>query len=200
MATLIVRNTAPDVSNPCYRSVQFGGYNRCIIRDYNTGFVLPNCVGYAWGRFLEANGLTDCSLSTGNASQWWYNTADGYQRGSVPKIGAVGCYGGGSYGGAGHVLFVESINGDGSIVCSESNYGGEIFQMRTLQPDLQIGWSLYFQGFIYSPTDFDGSDINPDPVPPDPPVENQAIFKWYFQVKNIQKRMTNRKKIKKKGD
>jgi len=188
MPTLTIRDTAPTVENPCYRSVQFNGYNRCIIRNPQTGFVLPNCVGYAWGRFLEANNLTDCRLSTGNASSWWYNTGDGYQRGSVPKIGAVGCYGGGSYGGAGHVLFVERINPDGTILCSESNYGGEVFQMRTLAPDAEIGWNLWFQGFIYSPTDFDGTSGEPIVPDPDPPYNPRKRFKWWLSKKIINER------------
>lgn len=185
MAELIVRDTAPTVSNAYYRSVSFGGYNRCIIRDPQTGFVLPNCVGYAWGRFCEANGLTDCNLSAGNASVWYGNTGDGYQRGSAARVGAVGCYGGGSYGGAGHVLFVEAINPDGSLVCSESNYGGSVFQMRTVPSDYEIGYGLYFQGFIYSPTDFDGSSDDPVPVDPDPPYDPRIRFKWWMSKRII---------------
>ena len=57
-----------------------------------------------------------------------FGTADGYARGFTPKLGDVAC---GSLGGvangnegAGHVAIVEQINNDGSIVISESNYGG----------------------------------------------------------------------------
>lgn len=185
MAELIVRDTAPTVSNPRYRNIGYGGYNRCIVRNPDTGFVLPNCVGYAWGRFLEANNLTDCRLSTGNASSWWYNTGDGYQRGNTPRIGAVGCYGGGNYGGAGHVLFVEKINEDGTILCSESNYGGEVFQMRTLGPDAALGWGLIFQGFIYSPTLFDGSEGGEIPIDPNPPYDPRRYFKWWLSKRVI---------------
>ena len=55
-------------------------------------------------------------------------TNDGYKRGSTPKLGAIACWSLGVVGigndGAGHVAVVEQINSDGSIIVSESNYGG----------------------------------------------------------------------------
>lgn len=180
-----IRDTAPTVANPYYRHVSFGGYNRCIIRDETNGFVLPNCVGYAYGRFMECAGLTSCSLPATNASTWISNP--GYPTGSVPKLGAVACYGGGSYGGAGHVCIVEQINADGTVLCSESNYGGSVFQMRTIPQNYEIGYGLYFQGFIYNPVDFDPDTPIPGPLDPDPPYEPRKRI-WRFSAKILHRR------------
>lgn len=132
-------------------------------------------LGSVTGGGFEAQGLISCNLSRGNATDW-YSYPDGYARGNTPRLGAVACYG----GGYGHVCFVEGINADGSIQCSESNYSGGIFQMRTIPNGYNIGVNgLYFQGFIYPPTNFDtGGDDTPIP-PPQPPIQNSP-FKWWY--------------------
>lgn len=123
---------------------------------YQAGFGLPNCTCYAWGRFWE-NGDVDHDygnrplLSLGNAEDW-YNYNDGYQRGNTPQLGAVLCLADGPFSGDGHVAIVEQINGDGSIVTSNSAYGGSYFYTQTLQPPDYLPASAYrFQGFIYNP-------------------------------------------------
>lgn len=180
-----IRDTAPTVANAYYRHVSFGGYNRCIIRDETNGFVLPNCVGYAYGRFMEAAGITSCNLPTTNASTWIYTP--GYATGSVPKLGAIVCYTGGMYGGAGHVCVVEQINPDGSCICSESNYSGEVFQLRTIPGNYEIGYGLNFAGFIYNPVDFDPDTPIPGPVDPDPPYDPRKRI-WRFSAKILHRR------------
>lgn len=130
------------------------GYNNCIRISGNA--TIPNCVGYAWGRFMEIGGVTTCKLSTRNAEKWWGNTADGYARGQTPKLGAVICWRKGSAtdgnDGAGHVAIVEQINSDGSIVTSNSAYNGKRFYTQTLKPPLYTWNSAYtLQGFIYNP-------------------------------------------------
>ena len=63
----VPRTTAPSYSdlNWIKRGYGYHGYNRCIVVDRNTGSVLPNCTGYAWGRFIECQGVHDCRLSRG---------------------------------------------------------------------------------------------------------------------------------------
>ena len=58
----------------------------------------------------------------GNANQWVGSaTAAGYSTGSVPVPGAIGV----SYTYyLGHVVYVESVNGDGTVNVSEMNYQG----------------------------------------------------------------------------
>ena len=130
---------------------------------YNAGYGLPNCTCYAWGRFWEiTGGNTPPSLSTSNAEDW-YNYSDGYQRGNTPKLGAIICFADGPFSGDGHVAVVEQINGDGSIVTSNSAYGGQYFYTQTLQPPNYLPTSGYvFQGFIYNPNS--QGDVPPEPT------------------------------------
>lgn len=128
---------------------------------YQAGYGLPNCTCYAWGRFWENADINgDYSnrpnLSTGNAEDWWgYN--DGYQRGDTPGLGAVLCLADGPFSGDGHVAIVEEINGDGSIICSNSAWGGAYFYLTTLQPPNYLPAAGYhFQGFIYNPNEGGG--------------------------------------------
>ena len=122
---------------------------------YSSGYGLPNCTCYAWGRFYEISGQRP-KLCTGNAGTWYSYTSDGYQRGSKPKLGAVICWS--RPGDAGHVAVVEKINSDGSIVTSNSAWGGTYFYTQTLYPPSYSWSSAYiFQGFIYNPSYAGGS-------------------------------------------
>lgn len=154
MSTFIARTTAPDYSDKNYIHYLSGGHNYCI--NIGSGSVLPNCVGYAWGRWRELLGKKH-NLSTSNAENWYGNTNDGYERGQTPKNGAVICWRKGKAGdgsdGAGHVGIVEDVNADGSIVVSNSAYGGRRFYTMTLSAPYNIGTNYHFQGFIYLPTE-----------------------------------------------
>lgn len=116
------------------------------------GFGLPNCTCYAWGRRYEITGKRP-TLSTGNADTWVdRNTV--YEVGMTPKLGAVCCwkYTGSMAGEGGHVAVVEQINPDGSIVTSNSAWGGSYFYLQTLYPSNGYEWGNFtaFQGFIYA--------------------------------------------------
>lgn len=145
------RLTAPSTSDKNWIHTSKGGKNSCILVSGNS--VLPNCVGYAWGRFMEITGKTP-SLSRGNAEDWW-NYNDSYKRGSTPKLGAVACWRKGKVGtgsdGAGHVAIVEQINADGSIVISESGYKSFRFRTTKLAKGYKYFTGYTFQGFIYNP-------------------------------------------------
>ena len=124
---------------------------------YNAGYGLPNCTAYAWGRFWEESDpdrtyANPPTLSTGNAEDWWAYTADGYERGQTPQLGAVICFADGPFSGDGHVAIVEEILPNGDIVCSNSAWGGSYFYLTTLHPPYYLPASGYiFQGFIYNP-------------------------------------------------
>lgn len=149
---------------------------------YNSGWGAPphvgNCTWYAWGRFWEISGATSSTekrptLNTGNAEDWYPYTADGYERGSTPRLGAILCMRDGAYSGWGHVAIVEEIEEDGSIWTSESGLesqstglGGFYFRYvkrrasdYVYDPDDQY----IFQGFIYNPYagDTPGTKIKP---------------------------------------
>ena len=157
----VPRFTQPDVNNPFWTSTRAGGYNGQIVPgDYGSlsawnNSVLANCTGYVHGRWMELGNVNSdvYGISNGNATTYFsYN--DGYERGQIPRLGAIACYSGGLYGGAGHVAIVEQINHDGSVVYSQSDYGISIFSTPTVQPPEYNPWvnqGLVFQGFIYHP-------------------------------------------------
>lgn len=162
MSDYTPRLTQPSNDDLRWRNTGYGGYNPCIevsTAGGNNGYypyvgsVLGNCTGYCHGRWMElGNTNTPYNISTGHASLW-YSHADGYERGSVPKLGAIVCFSGGTYG---HVAIVEEISEDGSyILCSESNFGRSIFEFVTRYRS--IGWSRIggtvgsADGFIYHP-------------------------------------------------
>ena len=159
MGKYIPRLTAPDASDKNWIHTSRGGDNSCI--HIKNGSVLPNCAGYAWGRWRELLG-EDPKLSRGNAEIWWRNTGDGYERGDTPRVGAVMCWRKGEAGvasdGAGHVAIVEQVNEDGSIVTSNSEYGGNRFYLKTRKPPYHLSDKHTFQGFIYLPISFEEED------------------------------------------
>lgn len=162
-----MRTTAPSTNDKYWVHNSKGGVNECILISGKS--CLPNCVGYAWGRFYEITG-TRPNLSRGNAEMWYGNTSDKYQRSQEPKPGAVICWAKGKVGnnndGAGHVAIVERVNPDGSILISESGYRkGETYnpnstrhfwtETLTKESGYMPSWagsSYRFQGFILPPT------------------------------------------------
>ena len=151
------RTTAPSASDRYWVHTSNGGLNECIEIN-NSGSCLPNCVGYAWGRFYEITGKRP-ALSRANAENWWGYTADGYKRSQTPVEGAVICWrkGRAGYGndGAGHVAIVEEVKSNGDVLTSNSAYGGTRFYMHTVTKasGYSIGSAYTFQGFILPPAD-----------------------------------------------
>lgn len=145
------RTTAPSTSSKYWKHTSAGGVNSCLL--IKSGSVLPNCVGYAWGRFYEILGSKP-KLSRRNAELWYGYTADGYKRGKTPKLGAVVCWAKGKVGnssdGAGHVAIVEKIYSDGSFLVSQSGYNSKRFWTSKI-PKSGYLKGYTFQGFIYNP-------------------------------------------------
>lgn len=78
--------------------------------------------GYGWGQCTSWAWYNrqDLPRNLGNAYSWAANAAAaGFPVDHNPQAGDVFQHGGGWYG---HVGYVESINGDGSIVVTEANY------------------------------------------------------------------------------
>lgn len=141
-ATLYVpRLTAPASDNQYYFS------NLNIF--YASGYGMPNCTAYAYGRAYEILG-TRPNLCPNNAGRWFdYNLNNGYYPyGQTPKLGAIAVWANDSSHDQGHVAVVEKINSNGTITISESYYGSVFFQTQTKSLS-----SLYpsknFLGFIY---------------------------------------------------
>lgn len=106
-----------------YASAPYPCWNASCVDPW--GLYYRECVSYvAWKLNATGHGVKGFG-GAGNAGDW-PSTAAGYtsQTRGVPHVGdaAVIPYGGNfPYG---HVMFVESINGDGSINISEYNFAG----------------------------------------------------------------------------
>lgn len=202
----LARNSRPADTNKYYLKTTHGGYNKCILGNPKmracVGSVLANCVGYAYGRFMEiggtrAGGITTCKLPTCNAEDW-YLQAMPYTKSKTPSLGAVICFSLGNTGqgsdGAGHVAIVEGINYDKngnpeSLFISESGYSSFIFRTNTIYyrngvPTYSTTSKLKFQGFIANPWAQFNYDEEDDPTPtptptptPDPDPE-RVIFEY----------------------
>ena len=93
------------------------------------GLYSRQCVSYtAWkvastGRFVPHFG------GAGNANQWPSTVAAyGIESGSTPKAGSVAMMNVGVYG---HTMYVESVNGDGTITVSDYNLAGTACTVTT---------------------------------------------------------------------
>ena len=165
---------------------------------YQSGYGLPNCTCYAWGRFYEISNVYPSTLSLNDAGQWFPETvSEGvYNTGQTPALGAIACYS--KAGAAGHVAIVEQIHDDGSFTISQSGYYRPI---ASYPPDThnyfwtdvcdantkKSSWmgSYDFQGFIYN------SEQPVTPLPKDwiaknaylsrAEMENNVLLAWdYF--------------------
>ncbi len=127
-----------------------GGYpNNLANSNYYNPVVDPwgmysrQCVSYTAWKVYQKNGYMPYWGGVGNANQWPGN-ADraGIPRGSTPRAKSVGVIMAGQYG---HVVWVESVNGDGTINISqynELNAGG-------------AGWGHYSERYNVHPGTYD---------------------------------------------
>ncbi|MCH5315123.1 MAG: CHAP domain-containing protein [Eubacterium sp.] len=118
-------------------------YTRELNRYAQTGYGMPNCVAYAYGRIYELNGEAP-KISRGNAGEWWYinKNNDYYDYGQEPKLGAIVCW-------SNHVAVVEDISDDGSVTVSESHWGGTYFNTKTYS-NVSSHYGQAFYGYIYA--------------------------------------------------
>lgn len=148
---------------------------------YAAGYGLPNCTCYAYGRWWEITGERPTDLSLGNANTWWdIGIEHGISHGSTPQLGAIVCFYYSDDDGGGHVAVVEQINADGSIVTSNSAWGGTYFYTQTLYPPdykTEGGWPSYgyVQGFLYLPHSY-----VPPVNPPKPPASRKSMPLMYY--------------------
>lgn len=153
---------------------------------YASGFGMPNCTAYAYGRAYELLG-TAPRVSSGNAGRWWsYNIQTGaYGYGSTPALGAIACWD--NYdNNTGHVAVVEKIE-NGLVTISQSNWGGAIFETRTIAADKIDSYfdsPSHFQGYIY----VCGNQTEP---PAEQPVDLGADFYAYIINTKHWKHATN---------
>lgn len=160
-----LRYGKPKEGNKYYTTTGGGGYNKCILgnnahsndsRPPKSQSVIPNCVGYAYGRYMEYWELTNCDLPTSNAKLWYDEAGrngkqNSFRRTQTPEVGSIIVYGAKNPEKCGHVAFVERINPNGDIWLSESNwYSGPSFRNWTATKSGGYRWSDQYPvlGFI----------------------------------------------------
>lgn len=172
-AAAVAKNRACGVTgmNPCipgaYPSASYGSGTRTGYFSVNRcATVIPNCVGYAVGRFNEIiNGGRQGQAFrypwNGNGGEFYdhYKNTGELKVGQTPAVGAMICWGGSA--GYGHVAIVEKVNVVGgkipSIEISESGWvsGQPYFVNATLTAanGFRDGWRAKYalRGFIYPP-------------------------------------------------
>lgn len=127
------------------------------------GTTLPNCVGWAWGRFgeiMNADTPADMGHVRGNGGEI-YDNVTSLEKGQEPQLGAMIVWK--KAGAAGHVAVVEGINADGTLNTSESGYswgwewkeysgtgGGGIVYFRQGRDPFNYS-SYQFVGYVYNP-------------------------------------------------
>lgn len=113
---------------PCYHTGQVEGY--CYNYDWSmngsiwnwnlSGYGYRNCTDWVAYRVKVAGGHVPGGL--GNAKLWDDRAPSyGLTVSSVPRVGAAAVSNSGTYG---HVMYVEAVNGDGTIVVSDYNRAG----------------------------------------------------------------------------
>jgi len=112
----------------------------------NWGMYNRECVSYTAWKVYQAYGYMPYWGGSGNANQW-PGDADAYSipRGSTPKVGSVAIGTNPNYfGPVGHAMWVEAVNGDGTIVVSQYNFGEEgMYSEMTINASL-IDTFIYF--------------------------------------------------------
>ena len=94
------------------------GYYAYVADEW--GMYARQCVSYTAWKVYQKNGYMPYWGGVGNANQWPGNArAAGIPVSSTPRAGSVGVLMAGQYG---HVVWVESVNSNGTINISQYNY------------------------------------------------------------------------------
>lgn len=173
----------PAKNDPYFNNYLKGGINPCIVGNYpkNAKYpsgadgynVLPNCTGWAVGEFARLGGrgkIEYFSKPGGYHAREFIDVArrEGLEVGSVPKLGALIVWKGGS--GYGHVAVVARVLDEDTIVVSESGWSSSRPMWTAVHRKGSGNWTegddqswmknLYqFAGFIYNPY-MEGSEMS----------------------------------------
>lgn len=162
---------APNINSNYYIMQSYGGWSPCVqgnnahgLRPF-AGSVLPNCVGFATGRFNEMMGLGACTYLGSTDAMYFmqFASSQGLATGSVPRVGACMVWDDAA-GEGGHVAIVESVVDGDTVTTYESGWNyttTPIVRSRTRTRNSGAGGWGYggtFLGFIYPPQPI-GSDI-----------------------------------------
>lgn len=182
-----MRTTKPEAGNKYYITKANGGWSNAIKgnsknRDKDCD-VLPNCVGYAYGRFNEIGGYGYCKyLTPTNAENFIQCKSPELKVGQVPKLGACMVWQKGDTlsgsDGAGHVAIVEKVISNTEVYTSESGWSSSKPFWNKTRKKGSGNWgqkdTYKFLGFIYNPAVTD----EPDVQTPDENKTETANFKY----------------------
>lgn len=125
-----------------------GGYPNNLANAPQDSLVDPwgmynrECVSYTAWKVYQKNGYMPYWGGRGNAIQWPGNArAAGIQTSSTPRAGSAGVISAGYYG---HIVWVESVNGNGTV---------NISQYNEWLPG--VGWGQYSERYNVSPYTYD---------------------------------------------
>ncbi len=177
----------PRLSTPSYDNEYYFS-NKNIF--YSSGYGMPNCTAYAYGRAYEILGSRP-SLPTYDARRW-YELTTAYEKGQEPRLGAIAVWWSSS---AGHVAVVEKIE-NGVVTFSNSSWNGRMFYLTTGKADGSDNFggnsSWDFLGFIYlldedveelPPIDGGGSESNT--VPPIGEIGENQVMRVRLNVSSL---------------
>ena len=178
MTDFIPRLKRPEAGNPYYNRKANGGYNPCIPGNYpynaakTVGYpgltVLPNCTGYATGRFAEIIGDPECKYFGKKDARDYYKVgrSQGLKTGNVPKLGSCIVWDDGKYG---HVAIVEQIIDKETIVVSQSGWYSKVPMWKATHKIGNGNWieggDFYWMkkytliGFVYNPAVEEEEDL-----------------------------------------
>lgn len=151
-----------DIYSPYYIQRAYGGYSPCIEGNNDHGLlpfpgsVLPNCVGYATGRFNQVMGLNACTYLGSTDAMYFmrFCATQGLQSGMTPQVGACMVWDDAA-GEGGHVAIVEQVVGSNDVITSESHWNATSLPLvETRHRYYNNGTWQYggaFLGFIYLP-------------------------------------------------
>ncbi len=133
-------SVSSDGSNGGYPSLWANAAQDSLVDSW--GMYNRECVSYVAFKVAQAYGNMPYWGGRGNANQWPGNArAAGIPTGTTARAGAVGVVSSGTYG---HVAWVESVNGDGTINISHYNvnWNGSYARWWNLDPS-------FFDTYIY---------------------------------------------------
>lgn len=163
MSSFKMRTSKPENGNKYYNTKSNGGYSDAIKgnskhRDAGCD-VLPNCVGYAYGRFNEIGEYGCCKYLRPTNAENFIQYRGKLKYGMEPKVGSCMVWQKGDTlsgdDGAGHVAIVEKVIGPGEVYTSESGWSSSKPFWNQIRRKGDGNWGqnnkYKFLGFIYNP-------------------------------------------------
>lgn len=168
----------PNNGDPYYNTKSIGGYNPCIAGNPTRRLqglnVLPNCVGWAVGRFNAIGEYGKCRYLGSTNACYFINLAKS-QRLEIsldPTLGGVMVWKGGKTG-EGHVAVVEAVLGGNKVITSESEYYGRPFcNFTRVRSDGNWRQGCYWMGASYK---YLGCIVHPD-VEDDEVITDRKLY------------------------